>query len=120
METGSLVEISSYSGSDFRRLVEYDGWSVAFLRYSERFASKCVLERHSQTDEVFVLLEGEAVLYVKDAEIAEIPMEKNKVYNIKRGVWHHITVSPDATVMVVENRNTSKENTERVAWDADI
>ena len=41
-------------------------------------------------------------------------MEKCKVYTIGRGVWHHIVVSEDATVMVVENADTSLENTERI------
>ena len=40
-------------------------------------------------------------------------MEKCKVYNVKKGLWHHIVVSEDATVLVVENSNTTKENTER-------
>ena len=42
-------------------------------------------------------------------------METCKVYTIGRGVWHHITVSEDATVMVVENADTSLQNTERIA-----
>ena len=39
-------------------------------------------------------------------------MEPMVVYNIPKGEWHHITVSRDATVLVVENANTSKENSE--------
>ena len=39
-------------------------------------------------------------------------MEPMVVYNIPKGEWHHITVSHDATVLVVENSNTTKENSE--------
>ena len=39
-------------------------------------------------------------------------MEKNKVYNVKHAVWHAITTSEDAHVLVVENDNTSKDNSE--------
>ena len=116
METGSLIVKETYDGADFRRLIESDGWSVAFLRRSERFATFGMLERHLETEEVFVLLSGSATLYATETEDAEPVSEKMKpltVYCIPRGVWHHITVSEDASVLVVENRNTSKENTEK-------
>lgn len=110
----SLVEITGFQGEDFKRLVEYDGWSVAFLRYAERFSRLLYFERHLLTDEVFVLLNGSATLFIRtDEGIQEICMEKEKVYNVRCGVWHQINVSKDATVLVVENRNTAKENTEK-------
>ena len=68
-----------------------------------------------KTDEAFVLLSGEATLYTEN-EI--MPMQTNTVYNIPKGEWHHITVSRDATVMVVENSNTCMDNTERRAKNA--
>ena len=41
-------------------------------------------------------------------------MESGIIYNVPKGEWHHIVVSEDALVMVVEDSDTSKENTERV------
>ena len=41
-------------------------------------------------------------------------MENGIVYNVPKCEWHHIVVSEDALVMVVENSDTSKENTEKV------
>jgi len=35
-------------------------------------------------------------------------MEKSTVYNVPKNEWYHIVVSLDATVMVVENSDTSK------------
>lgn len=105
------MEILEYTGSDFKVLLQSDGWKIGFLRYSERFSEFKMLERHLKTEEAFILLEGEAVLYENQDTY---PMEKGKVYNIGRGVWHHIVVSKDATVMVVENSDTSKENTEKI------
>jgi len=90
--------------------MQYDQWQVAYLGYSERFASLTGMERHMETDEVFVLLRGQAVLYV---EQTQVPMEQGVVYNVKKGEWHHIVVTPDAAVLVVENRNTTLDNTER-------
>ena len=68
------------------------------------------MERHNKTDEVFVLLEGKATLYVENDSVV---MEKSKVYNVEKGEWHHIVVSPDATVLIVENSDTSAENTDK-------
>lgn len=104
------MEIFDYTGSDFKAVMQSGGWKIGFLRYSDRFSKHKVMERHNQTDEVFVLLDGEATLFVEDVVTV---MEKCKVYNVKQGEWHHIVVSPDATVLVVENSDTSAENTDK-------
>ena len=39
-------------------------------------------------------------------------MERGKVYNITAGTWHHIQVEPGTQVLVIENSDTSKANTE--------
>ena len=39
-----------------------------------------------------------------------VPMEYGKVYTIRKGVWHGISVSKDAKVLIVENTDTTKEN----------
>lgn len=105
------IEELTYSGKDFAVLKQYAGWKLGFLRYSQRFSKFTELERHLQTDEVFVLLEGTATLYTKTEKRS---MKAGILYNIPRGIWHHIVVSPDATVLVIENSNTTKENTERM------
>ncbi len=104
------MEALIHKGEGFQVLKEFEGWKIGYLRYSDRFSKFDQLERHLETDEVFVLLEGEATLYTEDEKCF---MEKNVLYNIPKGVWHHIVVSEDATVMVVENSNTTKENTEK-------
>lgn len=105
------MEITGFQGEDFKVVVDSDGWKIGFLRYSERFSGFHVLERHMKTKESFILLEGSATLY-ENYEPYE--METCKVYTVGAGVWHHIVVSEDATVMVVENADTSMENTERI------
>ena len=105
------MDITEFKGEDFKVMVKSENWKIGFLRYSERFADFGVLERHLKTEEAFILLEGSAVLY-ENYEPYE--METCKVYTVARGVWHHIVVSEDATVLVVENADTSLENTERI------
>lgn len=104
------MEIFGFYGEDFKAVLQFEGWKIGILRYSDRFSDFKVMERHLETDEAFVLLEGEATLFEEENTYK---MEKCKVYNVKKGLWHHIVVSKDATVLVVENSNTTKENTER-------
>lgn len=104
------VEIYSHSFDGFRVMLESGEWKIGLLGYNERFSAFTEMEKHLLTDEVFVLLEGEATLYT-DTE--QCVMERLKVYNIPKGVWHHIVVSRETKVLVVENRNTSKDNTEK-------
>ena len=108
--TEKKIQKFTFDGEDFNVMMNFEGWKIGFLRYSERFSRFSSLERHMSTDEAFILVEGKAVLYT-DEENCQ--MEKCAVYNIPRGVWHHITVSPDATVVVVENSDTCTNNTER-------
>ena len=105
-----------YDGEDFKAVLTTTNWKIGLLRFSERFSKPCVLERHLKTDEAFVLLNGSADLYIKgeDEKVQIIPMESGIIYNVPKGEWHHIVVSEDALVMVVEDSDTSKENTERV------
>ncbi|MCL2776005.1 MAG: hypothetical protein FWD71_22070 [Oscillospiraceae bacterium] len=109
-----MVEIYEYKGEGYKPLVDYESWRVAVLRYSKGFTGLKELERHLETDEVFVLLTGEAALITEESDgIREWKMECGKIYNVLKGVWHNIIVTPDANVLIVENRNTGTENTER-------
>jgi hypothetical protein len=64
-----------------------------------------------KTDKAIILSEGDATLIV-GMEMQRITMEKNKVYNVKRGMWHTVILKPDAKVIVVANADTSKQNSE--------
>ncbi|MBE5733649.1 MAG: hypothetical protein E7347_01205 [Clostridiales bacterium] len=104
-----MIEKFRFDGEDFQVAMQFESWKIGLLRYSERFSKFDRLERHLLTDEAFILLNGEAVLYT-DTE--QVKMEKCVVYNIPKAVFHHIVVSKDATVMVVENASTCDDNTE--------
>lgn len=102
------MDIIDYDGSDFKAVKSFEGWKIGILRYSERFSGFDRLEKHEKTDEVFVLLCGTATLYTENESFE---MEEAKLYNVEKGEWHHIVVSPDAKVLVVENSDTSEKNT---------
>ena len=109
-----MIEILTHDFNGFSAVLESGAWKLGLLGYSERFSRFCEMERHLLTDEAFVLLDGEATLHT---ESGAVQMKKFTVYNVPAGVWHHITVSRDGKVMVVENRNTSRENTEKRYFD---
>ena len=41
-------------------------------------------------------------------------MEINKTYNIKRGVYHTHTLTEDAKVLIIENRDTDDSNSPKI------
>lgn len=107
------LDILEHSGIEYRRLVNNAKWTLASLNWAPRFdeSNVCELEKHNLTDETFVLLNGKATLLVGEKG-DRVEMEPLKYYNVRAGIWHHIVVSEDARVLVAENANTSKDNTE--------
>lgn len=115
------IKTESNKGEGYWRVFEFGEWTTAFLNHSDRFdiANLCEFERHNETDEVFGLIEGSAYLLTggnasspsEDIEITKL--EKKNMYNVLKGVWHHIVVSRDASTYIVECSNTSSENSEK-------
>lgn len=105
------IEIIGCESVGYRPALHFGAWRIAFLTFAQRFSDITYLERHKNTDEAFVLLKGSAKIYIGE-EMECYVMEPNKIYNVKRGVWHNIKVSCDALVLIVENADTSKENSE--------
>lgn len=115
----SLLEVRSFEGSGYQPLVDFGAWRVAILRYLDDIQPDCInrMERHTETDEVFVLLRGRGVLLIggNGAQVGAIHpqvMESGKIYNVKRSAWHTILLSRDASVLLVENRDTGGHNSE--------
>ena len=114
-----LVEIFENTGEDYKPLIDYNGWRVAILNDAPKFRRENMpyLERHNETDEVFVLLEGNCTLYLGDGrddlgQISLLPMEQKKLYNVKKGVWHNLTATSGTSILIVENTNTSEQNSD--------
>ena len=116
-----LLEIRSYDGTGYRPLIDYDQWRVAMLRYCDELLPERIfaMQRHDETDEVFVLLEGRCILFLAEGKnsikaITAIDMVPNKLYNVKRGVWHSHTLNREASVLIVENRDTTVHNSPKM------
>ncbi|MDF2927431.1 MAG: hypothetical protein K0R57_6345 [Paenibacillaceae bacterium] len=115
------VEILSYRGEGYQPLVSFNNWRVAVIRYMNRLDHSRFsrLERHLLTDEVFILLSGAATLVI-GMQLQSVPMEPERVYNVRKGVWHGICLSGDACVAVMENDNTGAANTEYITLEKSV
>jgi ureidoglycolate hydrolase len=113
----TLIEIREYAGPGYQSLIDYDTWRVAILNYLEEIHPKRIafMERHNETDEVFVLMRGKGIIFLGEGvtrieTINSYVMEPGRIYNVRKSVWHTIVLSRDGSVLIVENRNTGKEN----------
>jgi hypothetical protein len=120
----TLLEIRQYVGEGYRPLIDFGAWRVAILRYIDELLPERLthMQRHDETDEVFVLLAGRCILYLGEGgdrvdAIRAIDMEPWKLYNVKRSAWHTHTLSEDATVLIVENCNTIAANSPQVCLE---
>jgi mannose-6-phosphate isomerase-like protein (cupin superfamily) len=121
MVPASLLEIHEYRGQGYLPLINYNGWRVAVLRYIEELLPDKIdkMQRHSETDEVFVLLKGRCILFLGEGDeqihtIYAQDIEPLKLYNVQRNSWHTHTLSEDATVLIVENEDTNLDNSPEI------
>ena len=121
-----LLEVRSYEGAGYQALIDYDKWRVAILRYCDELMPERIstMQQHKETDEVFVLLEGRCILFLGEGNdvimsINAVDMVPSKLYNVKRGVWHSHTLNKDTSVLIVENRDTTIQNSPKMLLDDD-
>ncbi len=111
------LEIIDFPQEDYMPLKDYGSWRVAVLKYCKNTELSRIdwMQKHNETDEVFVLLNGRCTLIL--AEDGKMPnhfraieMQPHRLYNIKKGNWHNHILDADGEVLIVENQNTSDEN----------
>lgn len=114
-----LLEIREYSEPGYQPVIDFDAWRVAILNFLDEIQPERIdfMERHNETDEVFVMLRGSGILFLGEGKtgvekIHPQVMEYGKIYNVKRSVWHTVVLSLDGSVLIVENRNTSRDNSD--------
>lgn len=111
------IDITAYTGEGYKPMIDFESWRVAILRYCEELEIQNLktMQKHKETDEIFVLLEGNCTLFTGgqgDAinEIDSVAMEPLKLYNVKQGVWHTHTLDKKGMVLIVENKDTCDVN----------
>lgn len=111
------IEVKEYTAPGYAPVIDYKSWRVAVLNDCEELEVKNLktMQKHLLSDEVFVLLKGSCTLFTGGngdsvANISSLAMKPYKCYNVKAGVWHTHTLTPDSSVLIVENRDTCDAN----------
>ena len=113
------------TGEGMHRVFENEKWTVGIKNWrpaNDVTGIDC-LERHNKTDELFVLVEGACTLvYANETEnglvFDAVKMEKDKVYNIPATLWHNTITQKDTKMILIEDSNTSMENSDILNLDA--
>jgi ureidoglycolate hydrolase len=120
----NLLEICEFTGIGYQPIIDFSEWRVAILNYIDEIHPENIekMERHNETDEVFVLMKGQGILFLGEGQECAVKihsqvLESGKVYNVKRSVWHSVVLSLDGSVLIVENRNTGMENSSYFSLD---
>ena len=118
-EIENLVEVGGSFAQTYTPVLDFDGWRVAMLRHFSVVAPETFhrVERHTNTNEVFILTAGRAdlILFAGDESLGTphvIAMAPSVAYNVHRAVWHHVVMSPDAHIVLFERSDTGAETTD--------
>jgi mannose-6-phosphate isomerase-like protein (cupin superfamily) len=107
------VDTFRWEGQGYQPLVSHRGWTVALMNMEPRFDPVNVgnVERHNLTDEIFVLMRGQGLIFVDtDEAIQAIDMQPGVIYNVASGTWHGVLGTQDAAWLIVESSDTDEEN----------
>lgn len=115
MKEQTELQIYQWNQPGYKPLVFSHDWQIAILNWEPAAlaASITEVERHTCTDEVFVLTCGTAALVTTSEEKLEITEAiPGVIYNIKMGCWHTVIGMRGASWVIVENRDTHINDTE--------
>jgi hypothetical protein len=114
------LEIISYTGKGYKPLIDFESWRVALINGASVYepVEIDVLSCHCETDEIFVLLKGSCMLLIGGnsdipGKVEKIWLEEGLLYNVTKGTWHNEILMPGAKVLIVENADTSSENSKK-------
>lgn len=116
------IEVREYREPGYAPVIDFESWRVAVLNDIDELEvpNLKTMQKHLQSDEVFVLLKGSVTLFTAGngeeiGKITKMTLEPEKCYNVKKGVWHTHTLEKGSSVLIVENRNTCDDNSPTVA-----
>lgn len=117
-----LIDIASYNGSGTGGTLTGGRWNVLLLNFLPRLQPESIasMQKHTDTDECFILLQGRGMLFVADGEagpecLQHYPMEAGKIYLVPKGIWHAPAMTPDAKILLVENSDMAPDGSPRCA-----
>lgn len=109
----TTIEKYEIEGSGYHPFFIREGWQIAQLNADEKQKAENIgrLDIHNNTDEVFILISGRAVLIsatvIDNEPIFEMEFMKPGItYNIPAKTWHNIAMQEGCQVIIVEKENT--------------
>jgi ureidoglycolate hydrolase len=116
------IEVKEFSGEGMNRVYENKKWMVGIKNWkpANDITGLDCLERHNETDELFILLAGRCTLvYANEKggglDIAALEMEPLKVYNIPASLWHNTVTQRDTKMALIEDSSTGAKNSDMLA-----
>ncbi|HBE85055.1 MAG TPA: cupin [Lachnoclostridium sp.] len=118
------IAVYEFAGEGMQRVFENEKWTVGIKNWkpaNDVTGIDC-LERHNNTDELFVLVEGACTLiYANESkeglEFGVVNMQPNKIYNIPATLWHNTITQKDTKMILIEDSNTSMNNSDILELD---
>ncbi len=109
----------AYEGKGLNRVFENAKWMVGIKNWkpeNDISGLDCV-ERHNETDELFVLLTGRCtLLFANEQEgvltFNTVEMKPGKVYNIPATLWHNTITQKDTKLVLIEDSATGAANSD--------
>ena len=117
------MEILKYGfeGEGLTRVFENEKWMVGIKNWKPMndIANIDNLERHNETDELFILLQGRCTLLFANEtadglDIQAVEMEPLHVYNIPRTLWHNTVTQKDTKLALIEDSSTGSANSDNL------
>lgn len=115
------METIRIDGKGFVPLKDYKTWRIAQMSYDPKLNSLegfSAMGRHYSTDEVFMLLEGHAVMVTSGNKNTIESFEYHLLhpgflYTVKEKQWHIAVLYPNTRLLIIENQDTGMENSEQ-------
>lgn len=119
-----LVAVAQHFGTGFAPVMDFSGWRVAVSRRNPAVSPGDFrrVQRHNETNEVFILTQGQAQMVVMEGDTPPthphvFTLEPNVVYNVQQGVWHGGFLSEDAHIIIFERTDTGAHNSDTFELD---
>ena len=108
-----------YEGKGLTRVFENEKWMVGIKNWKPEndISGIDCLERHNETDELFILLNGSCTLLFANETadglvIDKVDMEPMKVYDIPPSLWHNTVTKADTKLALIEDSATGSANSD--------
>jgi mannose-6-phosphate isomerase-like protein (cupin superfamily) len=107
-----MIEKYIHNGIGYNPVFIREGWQVAKLNPLPGHGLDEIdkVEVHNATDEIFILIQGTAILIAADIgkqiQFETQHMQPGVIYNIPKKQWHNIAMEKGAELIIVENDNT--------------